>query len=89
MMVVGNWDQQQRNCLPPMTESTLVKAFTIREKIWLAVEMFFHNPGDFKGVFHRAKAAMDHGFHSFATQIIDARRQEPEKQSSEALFTLL
>jgi hypothetical protein len=71
------------------SSSKVVKAFTIRENIWLAVEMFFHSPEDFKGVFHRAKAAMDNGYRTFAAQIFEARRQEPEKQSSEALFTLL
>jgi hypothetical protein len=69
--------------------SKVVKAFTIRDNIWLAVEIFFHNPEDFRGVFHRAKAAMDNGYRTFAAQIYEARRQEPEKQSSEALFTLL
>lgn len=60
----------------------LVKAFTVRDHIWLSVEMWMTDHGDWQQLLPRAIRAMSHALHLLSEQM------RGEQTASESLLAL-
>ncbi|MBM4311584.1 MAG: hypothetical protein FJ119_11665 [Deltaproteobacteria bacterium] len=50
-------------------KSKVSKVFTVRDNVWVNIELFLARPEDFKGVFKRAMSALDTGVENFAKKM--------------------
>jgi hypothetical protein len=49
-------------------KSKVSKIFTIKDNVWVSIELFVSRPEEFKAVFKRAMSALDNGVRNFATR---------------------
>lgn len=47
----------------------VAKAYMVRDDVWVAIETFIAEPGDFKVIFDRSLSALDHGVGLFAKRM--------------------
>jgi hypothetical protein len=50
-------------------KSKVAKVYTVRDNVWVCVELFVARPEDFKGVFRRAMSALDNGVAIFVEKM--------------------
>ena len=50
-------------------ESKVSKVHTVRDNVWVSIELFVASPGDFRGVFTRSMSALDNGVANFVKKM--------------------
>ena len=50
-------------------KSKVSKVYTVKDDVWVSVELFVKRPEDFKGVFERAMSALDNGTDNFVSKM--------------------
>jgi hypothetical protein len=50
-------------------KSKVSKVFTVKDNVWVSIELFVSRPEEFKGVFKRAMSALDNGVRNFAKKM--------------------
>jgi hypothetical protein len=54
--------------------SKVTKAHSVKDNVWVCVELFVADPADFKGVFKRSLSALQNGVANFVTKIRELQK---------------
>lgn len=49
--------------------SKVSKVYTVKDNVWVSIELFVAQPEDFKGVFRRSMSALDNGVSNFVKKM--------------------
>jgi hypothetical protein len=70
-------------------KSKVAKVFTVKDDVWVSVELFLSSPADFKGVFNRSMSGIDYGTNEFVSAMREFREESEESPANTRTPTIL